>query len=128
MRSQLAKLFALATVLLVLAGSALFAWQQTPQSVAQNGTSAAGLLLPSPAGAVRFSHPAHGSARCADCHHPVGGEKQYQRCSDCHRAQGDKLLDTQAAMHQNCIGCHTQLLKAGKPAPSQRCSSCHLAP
>jgi len=115
MRSQLAKLFALITVLLAIAGSAVFAWRQNARSVAKDGKPAtAGFLLPSLAGNVRFSHPVHGDARCADCHHPVGGEKLVQRCSHCHRAEGGKLPNAQAAMHQTCIGCHTLLLKAGK--------------
>jgi len=127
MRSQLAKLFALVTVLLAIAGSALFAWQQTPQSVARAGV-ATGLLLQSPAGNVRFSHPVHGKAQCADCHHPVGGKKLVQRCSDCHQAGGGTIPGLQTAMHQTCTGCHTRLLKDGGMAPSHRCSSCHQAP
>lgn len=128
MRSQLAKLFALLTVLLAIAGAAMFAWQQYQHSVTRDKKpSTAGMLLPSPVGNVRFSHPAHGSARCANCHHPVGGEKIFRRCSNCHRAEGGRVLNAQAAMHQTCIGCHIKSLKSAKPAPSHRCSSCHQA-
>jgi len=126
LRSQLAKLFALVTVLLALAGAVVFAWQQYPQSVAKNESPAtAALVLPNLAGNVRLSHPAHGTARCVDCHHPVGGKKSYRRCQDCHQAEGGRIPGAQAAMHQTCIGCHTRLMKSGKAAPSHRCSHCH---
>jgi hypothetical protein len=124
-RSRQAKRFALATILLAIGGSALFAWQQKPPAgAAPPAPAVAGLSLANSAGEVRFSHPAHGGAQCVDCHHPLGGNALYQACKDCHRA-GAGTLDAQAALHQTCIGCHKRLLKAGKRAPSHRCSACH---
>jgi len=127
LRSHLAILFASIVIALLIAGSAVFAWQQNQQPSVdeQTNTAASMMRLPSAAGEIRFSHPSHGTARCADCHHQTADPNPYRACRDCHQPKSEKVLNTQEAFHQGCIQCHERRLKRDAFAPTRVCSNCH---
>jgi hypothetical protein len=85
---------------------------------------------------VPFPHNRHieSGLSCKDCHHVyekgknVLDESKLEegnpgiRCSTCHRATSRP--DLEEAFHQQCMGCHKQLLKEKKTGP-RFCGECH---
>ncbi|NWG04870.1 MAG: cytochrome c3 family protein [Syntrophaceae bacterium] len=87
---------------------------------------------------VTLSHNRHVEAglSCKDCHHVyengqnVLDEGQLEegnqgvRCSACH---GPKVrIGLEQAFHDQCIGCHTRLLKEKKKTGPRFCGQCHV--
>lgn len=75
-------------------------------------------------GPVPFSHQAHQSVMCLDCHHTG----DYIQCAECHMMETeDELVKLKLAFHRNCRGCH-KALKQEDPtskAPYRKCNGCH---
>jgi len=57
----------------------------------------------------RCARESQGKLWCGSCHDP-------------HSAGADRALEVRAV----CLGCHAQLLAAGKHRPAQECVSCHM--
>jgi len=86
---------------------------------------------------VPFPHNRHieFGLSCKDCHHVYDKGKnvldesnleegnQGIRCSACHRASSRP--DLEEAFHQQCVGCHRQLLKEKKKTGPRFCGECH---
>jgi len=91
--------------------------------------SAAAIELPSRAGAVPFDHDRHAAregTRCVVCHHTSTGTDVRAACRLCHRPAATTMLDSHAAFHGSCIGCHETRRRSGQAAgPTKRCSGCH---
>ena len=72
-------------------------------------------------GLVTFDHKLHEqySKDCRSCHH-----KEISSCGTCHTVEGKAeggFIPVSRALHESCIGCHTQV----KARPE--CASCHNA-
>ena len=83
-------------------------------------------------GPVVLSHKKHAEdykIACTECHHKWKKEeaKQPKKYSDCHKEKKEgKTLGLKRAFHKNCMGCHKELKKQGKPTgPTTKCSQCH---
>jgi hypothetical protein len=67
----------------------------------------------------------HSPTICMGCHHnaPVGKDAAPPSCATCHTARSSALL---GAYHQQCLGCHKQMVQvqADKKLP-QNCTGCH---
>lgn len=96
-------------------------------------------------GAIKFSHKKHqdeyknpkGEAiTCTECHHDYQDGKKnvwkegqpVQLCVECHdpnKSDGEKKK-LQLAFHENCKGCHEEVVKAGiaEDAPYKKCVKC----
>ena len=95
---------------------------------------------------VTFSHKKHHEdykIACTDCHHHYEGGKnvwkegdEVKKCDACHSEakapKGDKSPKAEkikkyyySAIHENCVGCHKELKKAGKPTGPTSCKDCH---
>ena len=87
---------------------------------------------------VTFTHEKHAELYpdCVQCHHDYeykDGKKQNtwsgdgQSCSQCHKLnQTDKKLPLRAAFHDNCTGCHRDLVKESKKSGPVTCGECHV--
>jgi predicted CXXCH cytochrome family protein len=89
-------------------------------------------------GAVKFPHKKHAvdaKLACTECHHVYKDGKNVfkegdpvQKCSSCHDPKESKgnVKKLMLAYHKNCLGCHKELEKAGKPTgPTRKCNDCH---
>jgi hypothetical protein len=98
---------------------------------------------------VTFTHKKHNvdyKISCTDCHHVFKDGKniwkegdEVQRCDACHSESkaptgkdAPKLCKKEkiakyhySAIHENCVGCHKDLKKAGKPTGPTACKQCH---
>jgi hypothetical protein len=85
-------------------------------------------------GGVKFDHAKHSKmagVACTKCHHasnpakPMKGAQEV--CTDCHQKTAAAPMTTtvQAAFHKTCQPCHAEQVKAGKPAPTAKCTDCH---
>ena len=95
---------------------------------------------------VTFSHKKHNvdyKVACAECHHKYEGGKNVwkegdpvEKCDACHKEAkppaGDKSSKAEkiqkyyfTAIHENCVGCHKEMKKAGKPTGPTSCTDCH---
>ncbi|MBW2020748.1 MAG: cytochrome c3 family protein [Deltaproteobacteria bacterium] len=99
---------------------------------------------------VTFTHHKHNvdyKIGCADCHHVYKDGKnvwkegdEVKKCDACHteakapRAKkGEPKLSKKekikkyyySAIHENCVGCHKGLKKAGQPTGPTACKGCH---
>jgi hypothetical protein len=72
----------------------------------------------------------HSPTICMGCHHnaPVGKEVKPPTCATCHTAR----TPTDAAMpsllgayHQQCLGCHKQMVESDNKKLPQNCIGCH---
>ena len=87
---------------------------------------------------VKFTHAKHAELYpdCIQCHHTYeykGGQKvndwsgEGQPCSECHKVVEDgKKIPLMKAFHENCRGCHRQLVKEGKKTGPVACGECHI--
>lgn len=84
---------------------------------------------------VPFAHSKHATVKCETCHHTLAKDKVAKKCttSGCHdslefrdaaNAKDIKLVEN--AYHNQCIKCHKDLKKAGKPTGPSACGKCHL--
>jgi len=78
-------------------------------------------------GDVKFTHKKHteyANGNCTECHHktPAGGTPK--ACTSCHDATGAQGggVNTKAAFHKQCAGCHKKMNKGPKLA---KCNECH---
>ncbi len=83
-------------------------------------------------GPVVLSHKKHAvdyKVACVECHHMWNQKKgtQPKKCSTCHKEKKrGKVLGLMRAYHKNCMGCHRELKKQGKPTgPTTKCNDCH---
>jgi len=77
-------------------------------------------------GNVQFSHRTHVDIECTDCHHTSPDRRIKRSCFSCHTASSRMPRNSRDALHDQCIGCHLDLKKAGKPTgPAKLCSQCH---
>jgi hypothetical protein len=95
---------------------------------------------------VTFNHKKHNAdykVACTDCHHKYEGGKNVwkegdpvEKCDACHKEAkppaGDKSSKAEkiqkyyfTAIHENCVGCHKDMKKAGKPTGPTSCTDCH---
>ena len=95
---------------------------------------------------VTFSHKKHNvdyKIACTECHHKYEGGKNVwkegdpvEKCDACHKEAkppaGDKSSKAEkiqkyyyTAIHENCVGCHKEMKKAGKPTGPTSCTDCH---
>jgi len=95
---------------------------------------------------VTFSHKKHNvdyKVPCMECHHKYEGGKNMwkdgdpvEKCDVCHKEAkppaGDKSSKAEkiqkyyfTAIHENCVGCHKDMKKAGKPTGPTTCTGCH---
>ena len=88
--------------------------------------------------AVVFPHELHmGEYECLACHHDYGedGENVLDEdlleegneeiyCSSCHDASTE--VNLRKAFHQQCMGCHRDLRRAGDAAAPELCGECHI--
>ncbi|MBN1842196.1 MAG: cytochrome c3 family protein [Deltaproteobacteria bacterium] len=98
---------------------------------------------------VTFTHKKHNvdyKISCADCHHVYECGKNVwkegndvQKCDVCHSqakaptgkdapklSKKEKIAKYHySAIHENCVGCHKDLKKAGKPTGPTACKQCH---
>ncbi len=85
---------------------------------------------------VRFSHEKHmNDFDCLDCHHRYKDKKNIldkseleegspaAQCTACHNPGSNCQL--QDVFHKLCLGCHTQLQKAGRKSGPRLCIDCH---
>ncbi|MDD9301580.1 MAG: cytochrome c3 family protein [Desulfobacter sp.] len=97
---------------------------------------------------VQFTHKKHSEEyklTCGDCHHDKDGKPladlkagdDVQKCDECHNrvkaVKKDKtfqgvykkkpvdILQLEAAMHENCVGCHKKM----KVEAGTKCGDCH---
>ena len=100
---------------------------------------------------VTFTHKKHNvdyKIPCADCHHVYkDGANAWkegdavEKCQACHSqakppkaGAGQTNLSKEekikayhyAAIHENCVGCHKELKKAGKQTGPVSCKECHV--
>lgn len=71
---------------------------------------------------VMFDHAVHSARTCADCHHAVNGEENYQKCSTagCHDIidQKDRTVnsyyrvmhDRKITQFSSCLSCHFEVV------------------
>jgi hypothetical protein len=84
------------------------------------------LEIESAPGNVRFVHQKHADTQCTVCHHTSPGIRIKRACRSCHMPASRMPRNSHAAFHEQCIGCHLDLKKAGKPGgPAKLCSQCH---
>jgi len=66
---------------------------------------------------------------CKECHHEWDQKPgtQPKKCSACHKEQAQgKIVGLMQAYHKNCMDCHKDLQKQGKPTgPTTKCNDCH---
>jgi|WetSurMetagenome_2_1015567.scaffolds.fasta_scaffold146879_3 hypothetical protein len=87
---------------------------------------------------VLFPHSKHTSdLECAACHHAIeNGRKSTNvddlsadnsdiRCVACH-ATGKAEPSLMQAFHHQCLGCHRDTAKGGRPSGPQACGVCHV--
>jgi len=75
-------------------------------------------------GPVAFTHQAHETVACIQCHHTG----DYEKCSECHMQETeDEVIKIKFAFHRNCRGCHKALKKENEEskAPYRKCKGCH---
>lgn len=85
---------------------------------------------------VWFPHAAHKQlADCLGCHHDYADGRNMLdvveleetdpaiRCASCHA--GNPTIGLKSAFHQQCIGCHHRMRKAGLATAPELCGECH---
>jgi hypothetical protein len=108
-----------------LAGGILSLALAQPDSVVINDKFPKKLKNP-----VTLSHKLHidKGVACTDCHHTWKKEesKTPQKCVECHKADDTGEKGLKRAYHSQCMDCHKNLAKQGKPTgPTTKCSGCH---
>ena len=77
-------------------------------------------------GKVLFAHRSHADIQCTACHHTSPGIRIKRSCRSCHTPTSRMPRNSRDAFHGQCIGCHLDLKKAGRPTgPAKLCSQCH---
>lgn len=97
-------------------------------------------MIPKPEGiepkelSIPFPHSVHAEFDCARCHH-TGDVTQGCTDSGCHdlfvATTPEERRDIrffEKAYHDQCIGCHRELKKAGAPTGPVACVGCHPKP
>jgi hypothetical protein len=88
---------------------------------------------------VTFSHQAHKDLECQACHHTWDGKGEIQSCAaqGCHDifeaetpAERRDPKFNYNAWHDrkstiSCVGCHSEMRKAGEPTGPVGCKDCH---
>lgn len=85
---------------------------------------------------AKFPHKKHQETiKCEECHHTMGadGKKgpyvagEEKKCETCHNKdfKNAELNSLKGIGHARCKGCHKDMEKAGKNAPT-KCTGCHV--
>jgi hypothetical protein len=134
---------AAAAVAFLFAG--VYATQEAPENIVMESK----VFGKHKKGLVTFTHKKHSAdykIPCADCHHVYKDGKnvwkegdEVQKCAACHSEakaptgkDAPKLSKAEkiekyyySAIHENCMGCHKDLKKEGKPTGPTSCKDCH---
>jgi hypothetical protein len=123
-RIELKRVYALTVCLLLIALVSYAAFAVAPLKPPGR------IVFQTVAGKALFDHARHAadtgySLACGECHHTLSKDEydQAASCTECHDAEkGDADVPKRAdALHQQCIGCHTEY-----GAGPVECAQCHV--